>query len=153
MARLNLLILSIVVSTVSCSSRSLPAGDPTARALAGVVPIATSPAEYLNYYQLNVFAKYRYDDCSRHCPVVDLYVSLIGEGDPPEISSFFVASGYAWRFESWEQLPAAPLPDSGQSVRMRLSHIPAQVPTGERQELYVSANFERLRITEQLPSE
>lgn len=145
----NVLVLSALAGMVSCDSSSAPAAadDSVAKALEGVVAIAASPTEYLNYYRIQLFGKYNYKSCGKQCPVTELYVSLIGEGDPPEMASFFIASGYGWKLESWEHLPESPLTESNQFVKIRLSRIAVEAPHGERQSLDVTVNFDEVRIT------
>ena len=144
-----LLVASILAATISCNSSAArtATSDPVAKALEGVVAIAESPTEYLSYYRIQLFGKYNYKSCRKQCPVTELYISLIGEGDAPEMAAYLIASGYGWKFESWEHLPKSPLTESNQFVKIRISRIPVEAPYGERESLDVSVNFSEARIT------
>lgn len=137
------------VLAASCSLLASASMNPVADALKGVFTIAVSPSEYQPYYLVQVLGKYNYDQCQKQCPVVDLYLTVIGEGDPPEMESFFAGSGFAWKFEGWEELPQAPLTDSGNSVRLRLSRFPVGESHGARETLKLSIDFNGLRVLSQ----
>lgn len=138
-----------IIGILFCSC-TLPA-EPTSReltsnALKGVFLVAESPARYPNYYRIQVFGKYNYQECESSCPLVDLFVSVIGEGDAPEMASFFLAPGFAWKLERWESLPEVPLTDTDEPVRMLLSRIPVEKPNAERESLRVNVDLSDVQI-------
>jgi hypothetical protein len=77
-----------------------------------------------------------------------MYLSVMGEGDPPENHATFLGSGYDWRVENWVFLPTVPLFDSDRPAVVELSFIPSISPNGARSMKTIEVFRDRVEIVE-----
>ncbi len=145
---IGVIVATFLVSISSCAEVEGIRKNNFSESLRGVFLLAETPSELRTFYRVQLFGRYNYVGCHQNCPVVEAYITLIGEGDAPEMASFHIGNGFAWQLDQWERLPKAPLSESGQSLLVRLSRIAVDSPYAAREIIRIRVASDGVEILE-----
>ena len=112
----------------------------------GVFVIAESPEIHDSHYKITILGRQDYSNCDKHCPIVYTYISVIGEGDPPQLIDSYIGSGFDWRLDEWANLPDIPLFDTNKAAVAIMSFIPRESPNGQRRSLSLEIYWREIVI-------